>query len=78
MSNNPTLADIKAATDSPNAVCCFCGDPVPKSEALTLTVTRAGSAGQQRLWAHVNHLEAAIAPSRIMIEPEELRTGRKP
>jgi hypothetical protein len=40
-----------------------------------ITVSREGIKSRQQLWAHLDHLEQAIRPARISIEPEELRTG---
>jgi hypothetical protein len=73
MNKTPTLEEIKSAADSGDVVCCFCGEPVPTNEALILTVSRIGVASRQNLWAHLEHLEKAIAPSRIEIAPDALR-----
>ncbi len=56
-----------------SVTCCFCGESVRESEALHLTVTKTGSPSRQIMWAHVAHLEAAVAPSRIELLPIEWR-----
>jgi len=75
MTRWPTLEEVRSAPDSGTAKCCFCGDSVPYSDALMITVSREGIKSRQQLWAHLDHLEQAIRPARISIEPEELRTG---
>lgn len=68
-------AERGAGGGSQTAVCCFCGDKVDRDAALRLTVSRDGVKAIQFLWAHVAHLEDAIAASGIELLDDALRNG---
>ena len=48
-------------------MCCFCGDGVLRTEAVTVTERHPRYPTVQTIWAHAEHVQAAVAASGIEI-----------